>query len=219
MTHVQSPLRPLGDVTWARATAVAGIAALVSYGLLLALPAPLPVQVLLVFGFAFGLSVASLGLYHAVAAPVAPRLALIATVSNVVAAGQLTAMLLVQLAVRERAPAPDTAFVAIWLGLDVAWDLYVGVGTLAFAWCMLRHPSFRYWIAVPGIGIALVLLGLNVATFPTPPADAGSFDAGPLVGLWYLAVTIQVARLAWRERSQEPPDPPGTRHDGFRSAA
>jgi hypothetical protein len=202
VTPPPSPPRSLGDAAWGRTTAVAGIAALASYGLLLGLPAPLPVQVLLVFGFAFGLTVASLGLYHAVAAPVAPRLALVATVANVVAAGQLTAMLLVQLAVREHEPAPGRAFVAIWLGLDVAWDLYVGVGTLAFAWCMLRHPGFRYWIAVPGIAIALVLLGLNVLTFPLPPGDAGAFDAGPLVGLWYLVVTVRVAWLAWRSRSR-----------------
>lgn len=219
MTHAPSSPRPGGDPRWAGPTAVAGIAALVSYGLLLGVAAPLPVQVLLVFGFAFGLTVASLGLYHAVAAPVAPRLALVATVANVVGAGQLTAMLLVQLAVREYEPAPGRAFVAIWLGLDVAWDLYVGVGTLAFAWCLLRHPAFRYWIGVPGMAIAAVLLGLNVLTFPLPPGDAGAFDAGPLVGLWYLAVMIQMARLAWRARSGEPPGPPGTGRDGFRSAA
>ena len=219
MTLAPSPPRILGDAPWARATVVAGLVALASYGLLLVLPAPLPVQVLLVFGFAFGLSVASLGLYLAVAAPVAPRLARVATVANVVATAQLTAMLLVQLAVREHAPAPGRAFVAIWLGLDVAWDLYVSVGTLAFAWCLLRHPSFRYWIAVPGIAIALLLLGLNVATFPLPPGDVGAFDAGPLVALWYLAVTIQVARLAWRERAIPPRDPVGTGRGGFRSAA
>jgi hypothetical protein len=197
MTQPHTPVASAGDRTWARAGAGAGIAALASYALLLLLPAPVAVQVLLVFGFAFGITLASLGLYHAVAAPVAPRLALVATIANVVAAAQLTAMLLVQLAVRDVAPSPDRACVAIWLGLDVAWDLYIGVGTLAFAWSMLRHPRFRLWLAVPGIAIAAVLLVLNVATFPTPPADAGLFDAGPLVGLWYFAVSIQVARLAW----------------------
>lgn len=198
-------MQSLADRPWARAAAIAGIVALLCYALLLVLPAPLPVQVLLVFGFALGLTLVSLGLYHAVAAPVAPRLALVATVANVVAAGQLTAMLLVQMAVRDTTPSPDRTFVAIWLGLDVAWDLYGGVGTLAFAWCMLRHPGFRAWLAVPGIVIALVLLVLNVATFPTPPGDAGWFDAGPLVGLWYLAVTIQLARLAWRTQRPSAP--------------
>lgn len=184
---------PPGDRPWARTAAVAGIAALLSYGLLIAVSAPVAVQVLLVFGFAFGITLASLGLYHAVAAPVAPRLALVATVANVLAAAQLTAMLLVQLAVRDVAPSPDRAFVAIWLGLDVAWDLYIGAGTLAMAWCMLRHPRFRVWLAIPGIAIAAVLLVLNVATFPTPPATR----ACPTPALWYLAVSIQMARLGW----------------------
>ena len=77
----------------------------------------------------------------------------------------------------------------------MAWDLYVGTGTLAFAWCLLRHPAFRWWLGVPGMAIALLLLGLNVATFPAPPADAGSFDAGPLVGLWYLAVSVRLSHV------------------------
>lgn len=194
----ERPAPLLGDRAWGRAAAVAGVAALASYGLLLGVAAPLPAQVLLVFGFAFGLTVASLGLYHAVAAPVAPRLALVATVANVVAAAQLTAMLMVQLAVGEYGPAPGRAFVAIWLGLDVAWDLYVGAGTLVFAWCLRRHPAFRWWLAAPGLAIATLLLGLNVATFPLPPGEAGAIDAGPLVGLWYLAVSLRVAALAWR---------------------
>ena len=29
---------------------------------------------------------------------------------------------------------------AIWLGLDVAWDAYIGLGTLFLALAMLRHP-------------------------------------------------------------------------------
>lgn len=55
MTTAPSSPRPIADPAWARATAMAGIAALASYALLLGLPAPLPAQVLLVFGFACGL--------------------------------------------------------------------------------------------------------------------------------------------------------------------
>jgi len=42
--------------------------------------------------------------------------------------------------------------------------------------------------------VGAALLVLNLQTFPTPPANAGLFDLGPVLGLWYLAVTIQVAR-------------------------
>ncbi len=29
-------------------------------------------------------------------------------------------------------------------------------------------------------------------TFPTPPAESGSIDLGPILGLWGLAVTINI---------------------------
>lgn len=46
--------------------------------------------------------------------------------------------------------------------------------------------------------IAAALFVFNFATFPEPPARAGLVDEGQLVGLTYLAVTIQVLRsLGW----------------------
>lgn len=48
--------------------------------------------------------------------------------------------------------------------------------------------------AVPGLSLGLLVIVLNLLPFPIPPAEAGSFDIGPFVGLWYLAATIQ----AWR---------------------
>jgi len=49
---------------------------------------------------------------------------------------------------------------------------------------------------------------LNLATFPTPPAEAHLVDLGPAVGLWYLAVSIQMWRsLGWaKERSALSPN-------------
>ncbi len=73
----------LADRTWAKTTAICGIAAIVSYGLLITLPGPAALQVLLMFGF---------GLYFSVAAPAAPRVGLVAAVSNTVAAFGWTGM-------------------------------------------------------------------------------------------------------------------------------
>jgi len=87
---------------------------------------------------------------------------------------------------------------AIWLGLDVAWDAYIGLGTICFALAMLRHPRFGRWFSASGLAIALGLLALNFYAFPRPPANAGLADLGPAVGIWYLAVTIQMWRsLHW----------------------
>jgi len=165
----------------------------------MALPAPPPIQALLVFGFAFGLTVASIGLHLGVTGAVAPRLGLVAAVANTVAAGELAGMLLVQMAVKAAVPKPEAAFTAIWLGLDVAWDLFVGAGTVLFGLALWRHPRFRPFTAAGGLVTGLLLLVLNIATFPVPPAEAGLFDAGPFVGLWYVILSARVLMVAARE--------------------
>jgi hypothetical protein len=173
-----------------------GLAALGSYVALIAADVPPPVQALFVFGFAYGLGVASIGLHLGVTAAVAPRLSLVAAVSNVVAVAELAGMLLVQLAVKEAVAKPEPAFTAIWLGLDVAWDLFIGAGTTLFGLALWRHPSFRPFTAGAGVAAGLVLLVLNIATFPTPPAEAGLFDVGPFVGLWYVFLSARVLIVA-----------------------
>jgi hypothetical protein len=82
----------------------------------------------------------------------------------------------------------------IQLGLDVVWDIFLGVGTILLSLNMFRHPRFGKIISITGIIIALALLSLNIYSFPFPPAESGLIDLGPLTALWYLAVTIQIAR-------------------------
>ena len=41
--------------------------------------------------------------------------------------------------------------------------------------------------------IAVALAVANLAVFPEPPGQAGSVDLGPVIGLWYLVVTIRLA--------------------------
>jgi len=81
----------------------------------------------------------------------------------------------------------------IQLGLDIAWDVFLALGTVLLAWNMWRHPQFGRILAVSGIVIALALVVANLIVFPEPPANAGSVDLGPVIGLWYLTVTIRLA--------------------------
>ncbi len=89
---------------------------------------------------------------------------------------------------------------AVWLGLDVAWDVYIGLGTVLFGVSMLRHPRFGRPFGISGIILGLGLLVLNLYTFPAPPANAGLMDLGPFIGFWYLAVSVQTWRsLGWAQ--------------------
>jgi hypothetical protein len=180
------------DYRWAPAIAICGTAGLVAYVAVLAAETPGPLAVALAFAFAFGITVSSIGLYHVLGGAAGPRLGLIAAVANVTAAALLFAMLMIQISVKAVVPQPEAALKAIWWGLDVAWDLYIGTGTILFALCMFGRRGLGAWLGVPGVVIGGLLLIFNIATFPTPPANAGLVDAGPLVGLWYLAVYLRL---------------------------
>jgi hypothetical protein len=201
-------------VAWTKVGIAAGFAACTVYPLLITVPMPLTVTVLLAAAFGPLLSVASLGLYQFMSAHRKTVSLQIAVVFTVIAGTIVNTMLVVQMTVREfwrmeMAEAAgggteellDAAYSAVntvQLGLDISWDIYVAAGTVLFAINMLRHPRLGRVIGTAGIVIGLLLLGFNIFTFPVPPAEAGSVDFGPLIGLWYLAVTIMLTRsVSW----------------------
>lgn len=188
------------DIRWIKAGIVAGFAASVIYPLLLFAPLPLATIAALAAFFGPAIGIGSLGLRALLQVPGRSVAATLGAIHNVLAGTLFCAMALVQLAVKQHVPETSEVnrLVGIWLGLDVAWDIYIGLGTIFFAWAMLGHPRFRWPFAVPGLVVGLLVLVLNLLPFPTPPAEAGSVDVGPFVGLWYLAATVQAWRsLAW----------------------
>ena len=160
----------------------------------------------MILASAFGpfLAAASLGLYHVLADTGNPVVLQLAVLFNIVGAAIFTMMLLVQLAVGYQIESTGenvqnlvslrTALVGVQLGLDVAWDVFISLGTLLFAISMLKDARFGLILGIAGILISVALLILNLWTFPTPPATRGLVDLGPLVGIWYLAVTIMMIR-------------------------
>jgi hypothetical protein len=178
--------------------AAAGLATCAVYPLLIFAPLPPVPTVVLASSMGPLLGVASWGLREFLNLDRRRGIADAAAIANAIAGALFSAMILVQLAAGMRNEHPGTDAVSMWLGLDVAWDVYVGLGTLLFAICALRHPRLGIAVGVGGVAIAIGLLALNLYTFPTPPANAGLVDLGPAVGLWYLVVTILVlASLRW----------------------
>jgi hypothetical protein len=200
--------------TWVKVGIVSGLLATGIYPLLITVPMPLTLTVVLAASFGPLLSVASLGLYYFISAHRKTVTLQIAVVFNIIAGTLVNMMLVVQMTVREflklrLAETGDdevreliqlaySGADKIQLGLDVSWDIYISIGTILFAINMLRHPRLGRLIGSAGIVIGLLVLSFNLASFPVPPAESGSIDFGPLVGIWYFVVTLLVFRsLKW----------------------
>jgi len=146
------------------------------------------------------LSLASVGLYYFITIHKKTITAKIAVFSNIIASTLVIQMFLVQLAIKSSKPVLiDESSKWIWntinhihYGLDVAWDVYIFLGTLSFAICAYHHPKLGKIFSITGIVIALLMITTNISVFPNPPASAGLIDFGPFIGLWYLAVTIKI---------------------------
>ena len=201
-------------VRWTEVGVVTGILTFTVYPLLIVVPMPMAITVALAAAFGPLLSVACLGLYHFVGANRKTVTLQIAAVFTVVAGSLLNTMLVVQMTVRhfmrvgmaDAAGAENEQFVQmaylaadkVQLGLDISMDFYVTLGTVLFAVNMFRHPRFGRVIGSLGVIVGASLLCFNLYTFPVPPAEGGSIDLGPLLGLWYFVVAIMMARsIGW----------------------
>ena len=86
----------------------------------------------------------------------------IALFSNIIAGALLTQMFLVQLAIKssklklveESSKWIWNSFNHIHYGLDVAWDVYIFLGTFLFAISIFRHPKMGKIFSIVGILIS-----------------------------------------------------------------
>ena len=189
----------------------AGIGAVAAYSLFIAagmtsLPQPLVTTSAALFGPL--LLIGSFGLKAALDAHRPSPLARLGLLLNLGASVLVTAMLLVQIGVHDAFPAAQDRSLdmrqvvqmvdRVQLGLDFSWDVFVAFGTAFFALAMLRHPKFGKVLGASGLLISAALFTLNLLAYPQLPTAVGWPDAGPLVGLWYLAVSLAMLRsLRW----------------------
>ncbi len=86
------------------------------------------------------------------------------------------------------------------LGLDIAWDVLIGVSMIFLAIALKGRTGFGIWWAAPVMILGVLMLGLNAATFPWPPGEAGLFDIGPFVGTYMLVIAVRFIVLVRREK-------------------
>lgn len=78
--------------------------------------------------------------------------------------------------------------------MDVAFDVFFCLAIIVFSVSMMSHPAFGPYLGVYGIVAAGSLLGMNILTFPMPPAEVGMWDLGPLTAIWWVAVIVIMVR-------------------------
>jgi len=200
MTEPISPYEATQTLRLVKAGIISGFVACLTYPLAVFAHLPKLATVTLVSCFGPALGIASYGLRRLLDCEKPTISSSFGLMLNALGGALFTAMALVQLAVGYSGGGDrvSSQFVAIWLGLDVAWDAYIGIGTICFAMAMLGHPRFGPIFTVFGVGIGAGLLALHLYTFPKPPQNAGLVDLGPALGLWYLVATVQMWRsLRW----------------------
>ena len=95
----------------------------------------------------------------------------------------------------------------VQLGIDVSWDIFLCLATILFGYALLRTRGVERWLGASGILAGSLLLISNLATFPVPPAEAGSVDLGPAAGIWFMLVSVRALWVIGGQPStyEEPP--------------
>lgn len=189
---------------WAQVGIATGIVACSVYPIMILVSLPRIPQLVLGGSFGPALAVASIALAHVLAARRQAISLELAAIMNSLAGALVTVMIIVQMAINYSTSAgPDAQLDAyltsrLWdvvLGMDVSFDVFIGLGTLLFAMNMISDPRFGRIIASAGIFVATVpLLGANIFYFPDPPYIHGFPHVGIFTGLWYLAVVVLLVR-------------------------
>ncbi len=81
------------------------------------------------------------------------------------------------------------------LGLDVAWDIFIGAALILLSFPLSRHNRFGAWWGVPTGVLGALLIALNVSTYPWPPNTRGLFDIGPFIALFLIALGVRLLLL------------------------
>jgi len=188
------------SASWVRIGPVAGVLAIAAY--FAAAMANLPYHVALVLAFSMGplLSVAFMGFYHFLRAHRNSAALQTATVFGVIAGTLVNLMLVVQQSLFMSIPsATRAALGSAWtglnmvqLGMDISWDIYISVATILLGVVLWKHPRFGMVLGGITVFAGLLLLVLNLWTFPTPPGESGLFDVGPFVGLWFVVLSVRM---------------------------
>lgn len=199
--------------------AIAGIASIICYFGAAVLPLPNAIGNFL--GFAFGplIIISYIGIYSHWSREYDGAPLRISYIFGIVYGAIVTSLIFIQvannmwhkealagaktLAEREVSSTIHSAVNRVQASLDVAFDVFVTVSVITLGFVLLRGTGVSKLFGILGILVASLLLSLNLYTFPNGPSEAGLFDAGPLLGLWYSAFFVWMAIAVFKKKTSE----------------
>ena len=213
----------LEDKSMSKTGAIAGLVSIVCYFGAVLLPLPQMLGNLL--GFAFGpmVIVSYLGIFSFWSKNYDGALLRISCVFGIIYGAIVTSLIFIQVAnnmwhAEQMASDPTSlnadkyitihaAVNRVQAALDVAFDLFVTVSVILLGLVLFRGKRASKIYGVTGVLIASLLMALNLYTFPDGPAEAGLFDAGPFLGLWYSAFFVWMTFLVYSKHTSSTNQP------------
>ncbi len=86
----------------------------------------------------------------------------------------------------------------VHLGVDLAWDMFLGVSLFFLSLAIKGHDRFGIWWTIPMALFGLSLIVVNLYTFPYTPESKGVFDIGPLIGTFMIIFASRAVYIRFK---------------------
>ncbi len=86
----------------------------------------------------------------------------------------------------------------VHLGIDLAWDMFLGISLLLLAVAIKGPTKFGIWWSIPMAILGLSVIIINLYTLPYSPKSQGFFDIGPLIGTFMIIFAIRAIYLSFQ---------------------
>jgi len=86
----------------------------------------------------------------------------------------------------------------VHLGIDLAWDMFLGLSLIFLALAIKGHQKFGIWWSIPMAALGLAVIAVNLYTFPYTPESKGIFDIGPFIGTFMILFAARAAFVSFR---------------------
>jgi hypothetical protein len=92
----------------------------------------------------------------------------------------------------------------VHLGIDLAWDMFLGMSLLSLSAAVRRHEGFGTGWSVPMALLGVAVIAVNLYALPFTPESLGIFDIGPVIGTFMILFAVRAIQLGLKTRKPQP---------------